>query len=87
MQNMFGVLHTLKKKKKSINNFYIAKSFPYNACNFSTINHYVITRTEFFCWILFQIFQKEKYHHMYHTLTNPFPTTSLQKVVKVVASV
>lgn len=85
---MFGVLHTSKKKIYiCIIYFYIAKSFPYNGCNFSTINHYVIIRTEFFCWILFQFFQKEKYHHMHHTLTNPFPTTSLQKVVKVVASV
>lgn len=33
--------------------FYIAKSFPYNGCNFSTINHYVIIRTEFFWHIFF----------------------------------
>lgn len=31
---------------------YINKSFPYDACDFSTINHYVVIRSEFFYWLL-----------------------------------
>lgn len=31
---------------------YISKSFPYDACGFSTINHYVVIRSEFFYWLL-----------------------------------
>lgn len=32
--------------------FHMNKSFPHDACDFSPINHHVVIRTEFFCWLV-----------------------------------